>query len=120
MSQRLKASRYNHFVCDGDGSRLAFNALTCGLAELDSPTYALYETLSRNGHNSGSTEDEPVIQELLRGGFLIPGDSDELDGIRTNHYSARFGPSGRGLTIVPTLRCNFACDYCYYGRGGLL
>lgn len=35
MSQKLKASRYNHFVRTSDGVRLAFNALTCGLAEMD-------------------------------------------------------------------------------------
>lgn len=69
--------------------------------------------MSQNSHDPDIAEDGTVTKELLKGGFLIPEDLDELDGIRTNHYSARFGASGRGLTIIPTLRCNFSCDYCY-------
>jgi hypothetical protein len=39
MSEKLKASRYNHFVEQEDGKYLAFNALSCGLGELDAEKY---------------------------------------------------------------------------------
>lgn len=35
MTEKLKPSKYNHFVDAGDGKRLAFNAMSCGLAEID-------------------------------------------------------------------------------------
>ncbi|MEW5925769.1 MAG: 4Fe-4S cluster-binding domain-containing protein, partial [Candidatus Zixiibacteriota bacterium] len=114
--EKLKASRYNHFVDMEDGTRLAFNALSCGLAEMDKDSYERYKDLADgNGH---STEDETddLLQNLKKGGFLIPEDLDELDVLRAAHYQARFGNNGFGLTIVPTLNCNFACDYCYENK----
>ncbi|MEW5795277.1 MAG: radical SAM protein [Candidatus Zixiibacteriota bacterium] len=53
---------------------------------------------------------------LQEGGFVTPAELDELDAIRASHYQARFGHQGFGLTIVPTCRCNFACDYCYESK----
>ncbi|MEW5925095.1 MAG: radical SAM protein [Candidatus Zixiibacteriota bacterium] len=114
--EKLKASRYNHFVDMEDGTKLAFNALSCGLAEMDKDSYERYKDLADgNGH---STEDETddLLQNLKKGGFLIPEDLDELDVLRAAHYQARFGNNGFGLTIVPTLNCNFACDYCYESK----
>ncbi len=42
MAERVKASRYNHFVDLENGKRLAFNAMTCGLAEMDEESYRRY------------------------------------------------------------------------------
>nr|MBN2277570.1 4Fe-4S cluster-binding domain-containing protein [candidate division Zixibacteria bacterium] len=114
--EKLKASRYNHFVESEDGKMLAFNALSCGLAEMDRESYKRYQDLAAgNGH---ITDDEPdeLLKNLKKGGFLIPEDFEELDALRAGHYRARFGNNGFGLTIVPTLNCNFACDYCYENK----
>ena len=111
MSERLKQSQYNHFVELGNDKRLAFNAISCGLAELDDETYQKLQAIG-NGSNSDSV-DEELLKNFKMGNFLIPEDMDEFDLIRANHYMARFGNRGFGLTIIPTHRCNFACDYCY-------
>ncbi len=113
MTESLKASRYNHFVKLENGQRLAFNAMTCGLGEMDEVNYGKYLKLAE-GNGDGFPEDcEKLLADLKKGGFLIPENADELDALRAGHYRARFGNNGFGLTIIPTLNCNFACDYCY-------
>ncbi len=127
---RFKASHYNHFVPTEDGKRLAFNAMSCGLAEMDEESYQVYEALAGgDGDGVDRQKHAELIENLKKGGFLIDPDLDELAAIRAAHYRARFGNRGFGLTIIPTLRCNFACDYCYEDskihstpddRGGLM
>lgn len=127
---RFKASHYNHFVPSEGGKRLAFNAMSCGLAEMDEESYQVYEALAGgDGDGVDRQKHAELIENLKKGGFLIDPDLDELAAIRAAHYRARFGNRGFGLTIIPTLRCNFACDYCYENskihstpddRGGLM
>ena len=114
MTEKLKPSRYNHFVDTGNRKRLAFNAMSCGLAEMDTESYETYEALA-NGNGDGIDREKHAefIENLKKGGFLVPVDVDELDAIRAGHYQARFGNKGFGLTLIPTYNCNFACDYCY-------
>lgn len=116
MSEKLKASRYNHFVPQESGKVLAFNALSCGLGEMDAVNYRLYQRLATGETNGDSADSAKLLEDLKKGGFLIPEDLDELDAIRAAHYQARFGNNGFGLTIIPTVNCNFACDYCYESR----
>lgn len=116
MSEKLKASHYNHFVPQESGKVLAFNALSCGLGEMDEVNYRLYQRLAAGEANGDSAESAKLLEDLKKGGFLIPEDLDELDAIRAAHYQARFGNNGFGLTIIPTVNCNFACDYCYESR----
>ncbi len=113
MSQDLKQSRYNHFVEIEDGKRLAFNALSCGLAEMDEDSYNRYRQLVEDRECSDLSSCSELLSDLKMGGFLVPEDVDELDAIRAGHYQSRFGNKGFGLTLIPTYNCNFACDYCY-------
>lgn len=46
-AQKYKPSRYNHFVDTNDGKRLAFNAMSCGLAEIDDESFAVYQALGK-------------------------------------------------------------------------
>ena len=113
MTEKLKPSRYNHFVDIGKSKRLAFNALSCGLGEMDDENYHKYLQLTGNNGNSDCENCEELLKDLKMGGFLINEDLDELDGIRATHYKMRFGNNSFGLTLIPTYNCNFACDYCY-------
>ena len=113
MAEKLKPSRYNHFVLTEDDKCLAFNALSCGLAEFDKETYDKYKAFAEGLNNNNGDTDEELLKNLKMGGFLIDEDVDELDGIRAGHYRMRFGNTGFGLTLIPTYNCNFACDYCY-------
>ena len=50
---------------------------------------------------------------LAKGGFLVEEKYDELAIIRNRLFSSRYSTDKLGLTIAPTLDCNFRCEYCY-------
>jgi len=52
-------------------------------------------------------------KDLVKGKFLVPSSLDELELMRVRNWSSRFANNGLTLIIAPTLRCNFACKYCY-------
>ncbi len=47
-------------------------------------------------------------------GVIVPATFDELDYFRQRHAQSKYMPTqALGLTICPTLNCNFRCTYCY-------
>ncbi|MBU1318651.1 MAG: SPASM domain-containing protein [candidate division Zixibacteria bacterium] len=113
MKKRVKASRYNHIVTGQDGDVLGFNAMSCGLGSIDPDKRDRFAQMTASREPFEIDSEDEFCKELFRGGFLIPEDLDELSSIRAAHYSARFSEQSTGMTIIPTLNCNFACDYCY-------
>ncbi|MCJ7507623.1 MAG: SPASM domain-containing protein [candidate division Zixibacteria bacterium] len=109
---KYKASRYNHFV-ENNGKVLAFNAMSCGLGEMDKENYEVYQKII-DGKITDYTKIPPdLLEKLKQGNFLVPETRDEIQKLKAGHFAARFSNRGFGLTIIPTLECNFACDYCY-------
>ena len=110
---KYKVSRYNHFVEDNNGKVLAFNAMSCGLGEMDKENYEIYQKIV-NGEITDYTQVPPdLFEKLKQGNFIISETTDEIQKLKAGHFAARFANRGFGLTIIPTLECNFACDYCY-------
>ena len=111
--EKYKASKYNYFIPTNDGKVVAFNAMSRCLGQMDKKDYKLYQKIV-NGEMVESTEVlEDLLEKLKKGNFLIPKTRDEIQQIKARHYMARFGKQGFGLTIIPTMECNFACDYCF-------
>jgi len=111
--EKLKASEYNHFVPTQEGRILAFNALSCGLGQMNKQSYGIYQKIV-NGEITDYTQvPQDLFKKLTQGNFLIPETRDEIQKLKANHYMTRFSNQGFGLTIIPTLECNFACDYCF-------
>jgi uncharacterized protein len=116
----VKPSRYNFFFQVDDDAILGYNSLTTALAELNAPEFAALQEFCAEPGNGyfdarglGSFRDE-----LVKDGFLVPDDADELAQIGAIHASLKAQRERTiGLTIVPTLDCNFRCTYCFsYAR----
>ena len=109
-AKAYKPSRFNHFHTLPSGERLAYNSLSGGLAVLDQEGQARYAVLAK-----GVPPDlnNPVDKGLLEGHFLIPEAFDELAHLKTLHLRQRYATDTWGLTICPTIDCNFGCDYCF-------
>jgi uncharacterized protein len=111
----MKPSRYNKIFQSHDGTWLAFNAFSTALASIEQEDLPFIQSLlAQPGSIPCDTPHKREIRELLvKGGFLIPDDVDELAAQKVEILQDRFRTDMLALTIAPTLDCNFRCDYCY-------
>lgn len=102
----LKYSRYNHMVKIPDEDAYALlNFRTGAFARLSPLQKDLFEVAADLDENSSK------VKKFRRGGFLVS--YDELRHMRTQAYMASGWGRVLGLTICPTMACNFACPYCF-------
>lgn len=109
----MKWSRYN-FLFDSDGGFFIYNSLSNSFAELDSETYCELSNL-KDTDNVVLTDKE-LMKQLISMKILVDDDRDELNKIKFLVQKKRFYDRHLGLTINPTLHCNFACPYCFEGE----
>lgn len=103
----MKKSKYNFFF-NVDKNRYLFNAMTCALAEVDS---MFEENLDRA--ISGGKIDSKLLNDMKKDGVIVEDCFDELEYLKIKNFSGKFGGNIFGMTIAPTMMCNFACPYCY-------
>ena len=113
---QYKPSRYNILVPLDGGRTLAFNTLRHTLAMWEKEDGIVYGRILKNGCFLMDVAEENILQDLHRGGFVVPETEDEMRRIAEGYSMLRFGRKTMSLTIAPTLQCNFACDYCYQGH----
>lgn len=102
----LRYSRYNHVVkIPEEDACVLYNFRTGAFLRLDPVKKAVFDNAT------DLPEDSGAVEALRQGGFLVA--YDELRHMRTQAFAA--GGTGRflGLTICPTLACNFCCPYCF-------
>ncbi len=114
----LKTSRYTRLVPADDGWMLLYNALTNSFARVPPPLQDAVREILRDPDGSGGDAGQAarLKAELRKGGFLIDAGLDELDLQRLTNRASRFATTHLGLTIAPTLACNFRCSYCFEER----
>ena len=108
----MKKSKYNLFFKESDIS-LAFNSMTCALAQVDEEFYRIYNDIENVDAKSLSEKDNKLIKDMLKGGYIIADDCDELKSIKFRNSVGKYNKDFLSLVIAPTLECNFACPYCY-------
>lgn len=112
--QPLKPSVYNHRAALPDGTVLFFNFFTLNLLALEGLDAERAATLLETTHaHEENPKPDMLLQQLKDKGFLIPADVTEKDYLRNWHAQARMPDRHLGLTVIPTLACNFRCGYCY-------
>ncbi|NSW89826.1 MAG: radical SAM protein [Firmicutes bacterium] len=114
----MKASVFNIFVDTENGEKLLYNSFRNSLVKLDKSTYETYKKITLQGGEDAIDMLDPLvlatIADFKRGGFIIDDDMNEVDYIKVVDVQSRFSHSKNfGLTIAPTLDCNFDCVYCY-------
>ncbi len=108
-----KPSLYNLFVDKGE-TVWAINFRSMALLRLSRERYKLVASVLDGPPGAAEADHLHALrQDLIRGKFLIPKSLDEIELLKTKHWSNRFADNGLTLVIAPTLRCNFACEYCY-------
>ncbi len=105
----MRSSIFNIIETIGDGI-LLYNTNSNGILKLNKE----YEEKYNEFLQSGKLDDEAFKSALLKGNMVIDENSgDEIDTIFLENKMARFGGNDIGLTVAPTMACNFRCPYCY-------
>ena len=107
-------SRYNTIFCLERFGYFLYNALSNTLLEIDNAHYSILEGYRDYGVGSESFDDGFI--SLLREHKVLVADGEEDRLLLTRQYRRNtqcFDTSHLGLTICPTLLCNFRCPYCF-------
>lgn len=96
-----------------DGKTMAFNSMSCALAEIDDNFINIIENIDQINYDELENEKKTLVDNMLLGRYILDNDFDELKALKYEHFSAKFNDNVLQLTIAPTLSCNFACPYCY-------
>ncbi|NSW89829.1 MAG: radical SAM protein [Firmicutes bacterium] len=114
----MKASRFNIITDIGNGDILLYNTLKNTFVKIDQDLYDVFQKITTQGEKENIDESDPhiaaAIMDYKKGGFIVEDDLNENDYLRLNDIIRRFSDYKRiGLTIAPTMDCNFSCIYCY-------
>ncbi len=77
----------------------------------------LLDRLAR-GETAFSTEEEETLDSLTENGFVVPSREVESQQIEQYFRDVREDTERLKITVLTTLQCNFACDYCFQGDHG--
>ena len=108
-------SRYNTLFRSRQYGWHTYNALSGVLLELDELHRDIATSLREASADPDAVWDGEFVALLDAHGFLAdPGEEKvRLMELRYRRNAACFDTSHVGLTICPTLACNYACPYCF-------
>lgn len=109
----MKKSRYNFIWEIENEKKIAFNSATCSLAEVDNKFIDMLEKIESVNLKDLNNDELELIKNMKDGGYILDKDIDEIKDLKFKNYSGKFGGKTLGLTIAPTINCNFKCIYCY-------
>ncbi|MDJ1185242.1 radical SAM/SPASM domain-containing protein [Roseofilum casamattae] len=104
-------SDYNVFIALNQGRTLAYNTKT--------QAFSLWDNEDINVYNSVAQEsihiEAPQLQDFVKGGYIVADSFNEKAEIESEYNLQRDASGLLSLTILPTVSCNFGCDYCTQG-----
>lgn len=104
---------FNEYFTASDGAKLAFNSYSCALAVVDDSYEKLMNQVSTLSSSCVPDELRDCFDAAVEGHFIVDDDFDELIDLSTKRNLQKYSTESLGLTIAPTLACNFKCIYCY-------
>lgn len=86
--------------------------MTCGFAEVNQEFFKVMKEVE-SGIDDSEISNHELLEQMKSGGFVVSENFDETKMLELASYNSKFSSNSFGLTIAPTLNCNFACPYCY-------
>ena len=71
-----------------------------------------------SGEQAFDAGERETIESLVENGFLVDSREDENHALTKYFADMREDTEQLRVTILTTLQCNFACDYCFQGDHG--
>ena len=114
----MQASRFNVQVPLSDRNEVFLMNTFSDAQLLVSPDVAaLLERISL-GQSQFDSEERDTIDTLIENGFLVESRDEEAQSLDQYFHTLREDTEQLRVTVLTTLQCNFACDYCFQGDHG--
>src|SRR5437763_8998335 len=72
----------------------------------------------KQGQDTFDAEERETIDSLVENGFIVDDRETEQGALKKYFADMREDTDQLRITILTTLQCNFACDYCFQGDHG--
>ena len=109
-------SVFNLRVPVASGDVFLMNTLTDAQIVVSPDVAALLDASPRAGKPDADTRDASAV--LAEHGFMVTDRAAEMSSLESHFASFRADVSDLRVTVLTTLQCNFACEYCYQGDHG--
>ncbi len=125
----MQTSIFNNRVPLPDDSVFLMNTFTDAQIVVSPDVVSLLDRLTAESTNDDaglsqapaphfSTEEHAALEELRRHGFIVESRDAERQALDAYFVEHHENTDELHLTILTTLQCNFACDYCLQGDHG--
>lgn len=111
IGDTMQISRYN-FIKKIGNEDLFFNSNTCALAIVNDDFKRVIDDIKKGVYKEDDY-DPALIAAMKKSGCILEDDIDELKLIEFERNANKYQQTTLGLTITPTLDCNFRCTYCF-------
>ena len=79
---------------------------------------SLLDRLERHTRDGFNDEERRALETLSEHGFVVSNRADERQALGSFFREVRESHEELRVTVLTTLQCNFACDYCFQGDHG--
>lgn len=94
------------------------NTFTDAQLIVSSDVAALLDELEQRGPGGWSSDERDALGTLTEHGFIVESRDADRDNLRRFFHEVRESREQLRMTVLTTLQCNFACDYCIQGDHG--
>ena len=114
----MQASLFNVRVPLAHDDVFLMNTFTDAQLVVSTDVAALLDRLDRGSRHGFNDDEQRALETLSEHGFVVRDRGDERQRLETFFREVREGTEELRVTILTTLQCNFACDYCFQGDHG--
>jgi uncharacterized protein len=112
----MRASRFTVAVpVPGTGETFLFNSLTENQIVVSTDVVELLERVGRGEAPPADVTSRDAVGQLTELGFLVESRDAEDRALEAFFRDVREDATHLRVTLLTTLQCNFACDYCIQG-----
>ena len=115
----MQPSMFNVRVpLESSGEVFLMNTFTDAQLIVSRDVVELLDRLDGETGRELSDEERETIEQLTGQGFIVTDRATERQDLKTFFREVREGTDTLKITVLTTLQCNFACDYCIQGDHG--